>query len=105
MNYRLAITKDRDVEKIRQVGLFNPAKQKRLDKISASLSRFHREKADLKEQLLNTSKSRTLNELSDVLNLAPFVVRRLLRSLPFRKVGVKQVGSRNQIVYACDFTQ
>jgi|GEM_PF-5339795 len=100
MNYRFVITKEADVAKFSF--LRNPAKRKRIDFILSSSKELAKSKELLKKQvtlLLSKSGPRTLNELSEALSLAPFAVRKLVRSLKLRKVGVKRVNSRNLVLY------
>lgn len=100
MNYRFVITKEDDVAKINF--LRNPAKIKRINFILSSSKELTKNKELLKKQvtlLLSKSGPRTLNELSEALSLAPFAVRKLVRTLKLRKVGVKRVNSRNLVLY------
>lgn len=100
MNYRFVITKENDVAKINF--LRNPAKIKRIKFILSSSKEFTKNKELLKKQvllLLLKRSPRTLNEFSEALKLAPFVVRKLVRSLKLRKVGIKRVNSRNLVLF------
>ena len=100
MNYRFVITKEKDVAKIDF--LQNPAKIKKLKFILSSSKELIKNKELLKTQvllLLSKRSPRTLNEFSGALSLAPFVVRKLVRSLKLRKVGIKRVNSRNLVLY------
>lgn len=100
MNYRFVITKEADVAKINF--LRNPAKIQRIKFILSSSKELAKNKDYLKKQvllLLSKRGPRTLNEFSDALSLAPFAVRKLVRTLKLRKVGVKRVNSRNLVLY------
>jgi hypothetical protein len=97
---RIAITKDSDLVKVFNIGLFNPAKQARLKFIVDSLKKYREEKSALLEKVKFILKEpKTIRQVSDTLNLAPFVVRRLINSLKAIKVGKIKKNNRCQVLW------
>lgn len=98
--YRIGITKDTDLIKIFNIGLLNPTKQTRLKFIVDSLEKYHKEKYGLVEKTkLILKEPKTIREVSNLLNLAPFVVRRLINSLKAVKVSKIKKNNRYQVLW------
>lgn len=98
---RIGITRDDDIIKIFQIGLLNPTKQACLKFMIDSLEKYWKEKYILKEKIKTILKEpKTIKEVSDMLNLAPFVVRRLINSIKATKAGKIKRNNRYQVLWA-----
>lgn len=97
---RIGMIKDDDLIKIFNISLLNPTKQTRLKFIIDSLEKYKKEKYELTKKIKSVlAEPKTIREVSDLLNLAPFVIRRLINSLKAEKVGKIKRNNRMQVLW------
>jgi hypothetical protein len=99
---RIGITNDRDLIKIYKIGLFNPTKQKQLKEIYKSLKKYYREKEKIRHEIIQilSLNQKTVREISQEVDLSPFLVRRLLNSKYFRTTGKTWRGKRQVYLWS-----
>lgn len=99
--YRIGITRDNDLIKILKIGLLNPTKQRKLKYIVDSLEKYRQNKVTLMKEIEKILiEPKTIRELSNFLDIAPFVIRKLLNSMKAVKYGKIKRNNRIQILWA-----
>ncbi len=101
---RIGITKDVDLIKIFKIGLLNPTRQERLKFMIDSFELYQNDRKELIKKIKSLLKQpKTIRDVSNLLKLAPFVVRRLINSAKAIKVGKIRKNNRNQILWKVGF--
>ena len=96
---RIGIHRDNDLQKINEIILFNPTKQRQLEFICSSLVTYKNRKEEMKRKILSLLDKPKIHEISSSLGIAPFIVRRLLTSLKAKKVGRIKKNNRIQVLW------